>query len=249
MVASVSNGKTVLITGASRGIGQAVARKFAKNGYNVVVNYYQSRTKAEKLANELVKYGVRAVAIGADVGDPVQAKLLVKQSLEIFGHIDVLVNNAGVALSKLLIDCKVQEIENTILTNLMGAIYTTKEVLPSMISNKYGKIINISSMWGSVGGSMEAVYSASKGGLEAFGKALSKEVGLSNINVNTVSPGVILTDMTKGLTVADMKDLQNQTSLNRIGQPQDVAELVYFLASDEASYITGAVIGVDGGIV
>lgn len=245
----LTNNKTVLITGASRGIGEAVARKFAKGGYNVIVNYYKSHTRAESLANELVKYGVRAVAIGADIGDPVQAKLLVKQSLEIFGRIDVLVNNAGVALSKLLIDCKVQEIENTMITNLMGAIYTTKEVLPSMIDNRYGKIVNISSMWGSIGGSMEAVYSASKGGIEAFGKALSKEVGPSNINVNTVSPGVILTDMTRDLSVADMKELQNQTSLNRIGQPQDVAELVYFLASDEASYITGTVIGIDGGII
>ncbi len=241
--------KTVLITGASRGIGQAIARKFANSGYNVVINYYNSRIKAEKLANELCRKGSRAVAIGADVGDPVQAKMLVKQTLDIFGKIDVLVNNAGVALYKLLIDCTTKDIENTMLTNLMGAIYTTKEVLPSMIANKYGKIINVSSMWGSVGGSMEAVYSASKGGLESFGKALSKEVGPSNINVNTVSPGVILTDMTKSLSVTDMKDLQYQTSLNRIGQPQDVAELVYFLSTDAANYITGTVIGVDGGIL
>ncbi len=241
--------KTVLITGASRGIGEAIARKFAANKYNVAINYVNSKAKAEKLADELSRYGVRAVAIRADVGDSVQAKLLVKQTLEIFGKIDVLVNNAGVALTKLLIDTKTQEVENLIITNLLGTIYTTKEVLPSMINNEGGNIINVSSMWGSVGGSMESVYSASKGGIIAFTKAISKEVGLSGINVNCVCPGIILTDMTSNLTIDDIKDLKEQTSLGRVGQPADVAGLVYFLASEEASYITGTVIGVDGGFI
>lgn len=241
--------KTVLITGASRGIGEAIARKFAKNGYNVVINYHKSQQKAENLAGELCRYGIRAVAIRADVGDSVQARLLVKQSLEIFGKIDVLVNNAGVELTKLLIDCKTSEIEDVILTNLMGTIYTTKEVLSSMMSNMNGKIINISSMWGTAGGSMESVYSASKGGIVAFTKAIAKEVGLCGINVNCVCPGVILTDMTKHITIEDMKNLEAQTAIGRIGQPQDVAGLVYFLASSDANYITGSVIGVDGGIV
>ncbi len=239
--------KTALITGASRGIGEAIARKFAKNGYNVVINYLNSREKAEKLANELNNGKVRAVAIRADIGDPVQAKILVKQTLEIFGRIDVLVNNAGISLTKLLIDTSSNEIENLMLTNLLGPIYVTKETLPSMISNNYGKIVNISSMWGNTGGSMETVYSASKGGIIAFTKAISKEVGFSNINVNCICPGMILTDMTSGYSIEDMKIIQDQTSLGRIGQPTDVAELAYFLASEEANYITGSVINVDGG--
>jgi len=241
--------KTVLITGASRGIGADIARIFAKNGYNVVINYFKSNQKAENLADELARKGTRAIAIKADIGDPVQVKMLVKQTLDIFGKIDVLVNNAGIALNKLLIDCSTAEIDDVVVTNLMGTIYTTKEVLPSMMSNMDGKIINISSMWGNVGGSMESVYSASKGGIIAFTKAVAKEVGLNNINVNCVCPGVILTDMTKNISVTDMRDLQDQTALGRIGQPQDVAGVVYYLATEQANYITGTVINVDGGII
>ena len=241
--------KTVLVTGASRGIGEDISRLFAKNGYNVVVNYFKSETKAQKLASELCAYGVRAIAIKADVGDPVQARLLVKKSLEVFGSIDVLVNNAGIALNKLLIDSTSSEIENVMLTNLLGTIYVTKEMLPSMITRSYGKIINIASMWGNYGGSMESVYSASKGGVIAFTKAIAKEVGLSGINVNCVCPGVIVTDMLNNLTIEDMQNLKNQTAIGRIGYPRDISSLVYFLASDDASYITGSVINADGGII
>ena len=241
--------KTALITGSSRGIGEAIARKFAKLGYNVVINYAKSAQKAENLANELCAQGCRAIAIRADVGDPVQAKLLVKQTVEAFGDIDVLVNNAGVSLTKLLIDTSSAEIEDLMLTNLLGTIYVTKEALPHMLDNMHGSIVNISSMWGTVGGSMESVYSASKGGIIAFTKAIAKEVGLSNINVNCVCPGVILTDMTKNITIESMKELQEQTALGRIGTPDDVANVVAFLASPEASYITGACLGVDGGII
>ena len=241
--------KTALITGSSRGIGEAIARKFAKNGYNVVINYVNSREKAENLANELSMHNVRAIAIRADVGDPVQAKLLIKQTLEVFGKIDVLVNNAGVALTKLLIDSSTSDIENVMITNLLGTIYTTKEALKSMIDNRYGKIINIASMWGTAGGSMESVYSASKGGIIAFTKAIAKEVGLSNININCVCPGMVLTDMTSGYSIEELTALQEQTSLGRIGQPQDIAGVVYFLASDDANYMTGSVINVDAGII
>lgn len=241
--------KTVLVTGASRGIGADIARLFAKNGYNVVINYFQSEKQANALANELCTYGVRAIAIKADVGDSVQARLLVKKSLEVFGSIDVLVNNAGIALNKLLIDSTSSEIENVMLTNLLGTIYVTKEMLPSMMSNNYGKIINIASMWGNYGGSMESVYSASKGGVIAFTKAIAKEVGLSGINVNCVCPGVIVTDMLNNLTIEDMQNLKNQTAIGRIGYPRDISSLVYFLASDDASYITGSVINADGGII
>ena len=241
--------KTVLITGSSRGIGEDIARVFAKNGYNVVINFVKNQAKAQKLAQELCAYGIRAIALKADVGDPVQVKIMVKQAIEAFGRIDVLVNNAGRSLNKLLIDNSVAEIEDVVLTNLMGTIYTTKEVLPSMISNRYGKIINISSMWGNYGGSMESVYSASKGGVISFTKAIAKEVGLSGINVNCVCPGVIVTDMLKNLTIDDMNALKDQTAIGRVGHPQDISGLVYFLTTDEASYITGAVINADGGII
>lgn len=241
--------KTVLITGSSRGIGEDIARVFARNGYNVVINYLKNKTKAENLAQELCTYGIRAIALKADIGDPVQVKMMVKQSLEVFGKIDVLVNNAGVSLNKLLIDSSVAEIEDVIITNLMGTIYTTKEVLPSMMKNMSGKIINISSMWGNYGGSMESVYSASKGGIISFTKAIAKEVGLSGINVNCVCPGVIVTDMLNNLTIDDMKALKEQTAIGRVGHPRDISGLVYFLATEEASYITGAVINADGGII
>ena len=241
--------KTILITGASRGIGADIARFFAKNGYNVVVNYYKSETQAQNLASELGTYGVRAVAIKADVGNPAEVKNLIKQALAVFGKIDVLVNNAGVSLNKLLIDSTTQDIEDVMLTNLLGTIYVTKEMLPSMLSNNYGKIINIASMWGNYGGSMESVYSASKGGVIAFTKAIAKEVGLSGINVNCVCPGVIVTDMLNNLTIEDMQNLKNQTAIGRVGYPRDISALVYFLASDDASYITGSVINADGGIV
>lgn len=241
--------KTALITGSSRGIGEAVARKLAKQGYNVVINYVKSAHKAENLANELCSKGARAIAVRADVGDPVQAKLLVKTTIDTFGSIDVLVNNAGVSITKLLIDTSTTEIEDLMLTNLLGTIYVTKEALAYMMSAQSGSIVNVSSMWGTVGGSMESVYSASKGGIVAFTKAIAKEVGLSNINVNCVCPGVILTDMTKNISIDSMKDLQEQTALGRIGTPEDVANVVAFLASSDASYITGACIGVDGGII
>lgn len=241
--------KTILITGASRGIGADIARVFAKNGYNVVINYYKSETQAQNLASELSTYGVRAVAIKADVGNPAEVKNLIKQTLAIFGKIDVLVNNAGVSLNKLLIDSTTQDIEDVMLTNLLGTIYVTKEMLPSMLSNNYGKIINIASMWGNYGGSMESVYSASKGGVIAFTKAIAKEVGLNGINVNCICPGVIVTDMLNNLTIEDMQNLKNQTAIGRVGYPRDISALVYFLASDDASYITGSVINADGGIV
>lgn len=241
--------KTVLVTGASRGIGAEIARYFAKHNYNVVVNYFSSDTQAQRLANELCTYGVRAIAIKADVSNSGQVQNMVNQTLNVFGTIDVLVNNAGVSLNKLLIDSTEDEISRVLDVNLLGTINATKAVLPTMINNLYGKIINISSMWGNYGGSMESVYSASKGGIIAFTKAMAKEVGLENINVNCVCPGVVVTDMLNNLTIEDMKELKNQTALGRVAYPGDIAGIVYFLSTDEASYITGACINADGGII
>lgn len=240
---------TVLITGASRGIGAEIARTFAKHNFNVVVNYNENEVLAQRLANELCTYGVRAVAIKADVSNPNQVQNMVNQALAVFGSIEVLVNNAGVSLNKLLIDCTDNEILRVLDVNLLGTINTTKAVLPTMINNLYGKIINISSMWGNYGGSMESVYSASKGGIIAFTKAMAKEVGLENININCICPGVVVTDMLNNLTIEDMKELKNQTALGRVAYPGDIASIVYFLSTDDASYITGACINADGGII
>ena len=241
--------KTVLITGASRGIGKEIALKFAKNGYNVVINYNKSEKKALELADEISKMNVRVLTCKADVSDDSQVKLMVKKVISVFGRIDVLVNNAGVALSKILQETKVGEIQKVFGINTFGTINCAKAVVPNMVSNKFGKIINISSIWGKVGASCETIYSASKGAVIAFTLALAKELAPSNISVNCVCPGVIETDMLKSYSDEDKKDLANNTPLQRLGTVNDVAEAVYFLASNEANFITGQVLVVDGGFV
>ena len=239
--------KTVLITGAARGIGREIALTFAKDGYNVVINYNKSERDAEILANEVENLGVRALIVKADVSKPEEVKTLVSKAISVFGKIDVLVNNAGIALYKLLIDSTDDEIQNVIAINLNSTFFVCREVCKNMMQFGGGKIINISSKWGIVGGSGETVYSASKAGIIGFSKALAKEVGLSNITVNVVAPGVIQTNMIKNLSSDDIKELESQISLGRIGKPADVANVVKFLASDDANYITGQVIEVDGG--
>ena len=241
--------KTVLITGASRGIGKEIALKFAKNGYNVVINYNKSEKKALKLADEISNMNVRVLTCKADVSDDSQVKLMVKKVVSVFGRIDVLVNNAGVALSKILQETKVGEIQKVFGINTFGTINCAKAVVPNMVSNKFGKIINISSIWGKVGASCETIYSASKGAVIAITLALAKELAPSNISVNCVCPGVIETDMLKSYSDEDKKDLANNTPLQRLGKVNDVAEAVYFLASNEANFITGQVLVVDGGFV
>lgn len=240
--------KTVLITGASRGIGRAIAIKFAQNGYNIVINYNKNEIKAKSLVKVLNQYNVRTMLCKADVGDIVQVKNMVKNILSNFGKIDCLVNNAGVSLNKLLQDCKDSEIQKVLNTNLLGTINVTKEVIKNMIPNKYGKIVNISSIWGSVGASMETIYSASKGAINAFTLATAKELSPSNINVNCICPGVIETDMMKNFSCADKDALKESTPLNRLGRPEDIANMAYFLSTDEASFITGQIITVDGGL-
>ena len=239
--------KTVLITGASRGIGRAIAIKFAQNGYNIVINYNKNEIKAKSLVKVLNQYNVRTMLCKADVGDIVQVKNMVKNVLSNFGNIECLINNAGVSLNKLLQDCNDSEIQKVLNTNLLGTINVTKEVIKNMISTKNGKIINISSIWGTVGASMETIYSASKGAINAFTLATAKELAPSNINVNCVCPGVIETDMMKNFSSKDKNDLKDSTPLARLGKVEDIANLVYFLSTDEASFITGQIITVDGG--
>ena len=239
--------KTVLITGASRGIGREIAIKFASEGYNIVLNYNSSEAKAKTIAKYIEDMGVKCLLVKADVSVESEVIDMVNVALKEFGRIDVLVNNAGVALSKLFQLTTTDEVARVFGVNTFGVINCSKAVVPSMVSEKAGKIINISSIWGKVGASMETIYSASKGAVIAFTMALAKELAPSGIAVNCVCPGVIDTDMLLEYTDDDKKELKAQTPLNRLGTPQDVANAVYFLASDNATFITGQVITVDGG--
>lgn len=237
--------KTVLITGASRGIGKACAIAFDKEGYQVIINYNKSMEQAESLAKSLS----HAIAIKADVSNSIEVENMLKKIYDTYGNIDVLVNNAGIAQQKLFTDITEQEWDNMFNINIKSIFLLCKGVLPKMINQRYGKIINISSMWGEVGASCEVHYSSSKAAIIGFTKALAKEVGLSNINVNCITPGVILTEMNKELTGEVLDILKDETPLNKLGTPENIADMVTFLASAKADFITGQIIGVNGGIV
>ena len=236
--------KTVFITGGSRGIGAECVRIFSKNGYRVAFSYLNSENEAISLANEC-----GAVAIKADVSASEQITGAIEKATAELGKIDVLINNAGISQSALFTDITDEMWRKMIDTNLSGAFYGTRAVLPQMISRKSGVILNVSSMWGQVGASCEVHYSTAKAGLIGMTKALAKEVGPSGIRVNCVSPGVIDTDMNKSLTEDDMDVLKSDTPLGKIGTPTDIAELLLFLASDNSSFITGQDIGINGGLV
>ncbi|MBP1560957.1 MAG: 3-oxoacyl-ACP reductase FabG [Oscillospiraceae bacterium] len=241
--------KTVLITGASRGIGRAAAAAFAQNGYDVAVNYNKSAEAAETLCTELSRYGVKVKSFSADVADKSAVNEMVRKIEGDLGKISVLVNNAGIAEQALFSDITEEMWDRMFAVNVKGAYNCTQAVLPHMIHNKYGRIINISSMWGISGASCEVHYSASKAALIGFTKALAKETGLSGITVNCIAPGVIATEMNGHLSEEIMDELKNETPLNRIGTPEDIAEAIMFLASDKASFITGQVLSVDGGFI
>lgn len=239
--------KTVIVTGASRGIGACIAKEFAKNGYNVVLNYFKSEEKAKEVSKEIESLGARVLISKADVSDPAQVQAMVEEAIKVFGNVDVLVNNAGISISGLLIDMTNEQIQNLVSTNLVSTIVCSREVAKNMMKAGQGKIINVSSIWGVVGGSNETVYSATKAGIIGFSKALAKELGLMNINVNVVAPGAIETDMMKCYDAETKNQIAEETALGRIGKPEDIAKAVLFLASESASYITGQVIRVDGG--
>ena len=238
--------KTVLITGASRGIGKAAAAAFAKAGYSVIINYNKSRERAEALAAELKKTcGADCRALKADVSKADEVRAMFEQA----GQVDVLINNTGVSSQKLFTDITDKDWRKTIGVNLDGVFYCCREALKAMISKKQGVIINISSMWGEVGASCEVHYSASKAGVIGLTKALAKEVGLSGVRVNCIAPGVVMTDMMKDFDEDTLNELRAETPLNRLGTPEDIARAALFLASDEASFITGQTLGVNGGFV
>lgn len=238
--------KTVVVTGASKGIGRAVAKEFANNGYDVVICYNNSVSDAQQLLNE-VSQTTRAIAVKVDVSNEDDVKNMVEITKKTFGNIDVLVNCAGVSDTRLLIDSTKEDYDFVFDINMRGTYNTCKLVGREMLSNQSGKIINISSIWGVLGGSCESVYSASKGAIIAFTKALAKEFGPNGINVNAVAPGFIQTDMTKNVTEEIRQEIMDNSALGRLGTPEDVAGVVSFLASEKSNFITGQVISVDGG--
>ena len=239
--------RTALITGASRGIGAATARRLARAGYAVAVNYCRSEERALALVEELREAGHTAMAVHADVSDPDQVGNMVDNVLDKFCQLDILVCNAGRSWVGLLGDMTPEEWRELFAVNLDSVFYCCKAVMPHMIHRKRGKIITISSMWGQVGASCEAAYSASKAGVIGLTKALAKELGPSGITVNCVAPGVVDTEMNQNLTAEDLDALRQETPLERIGRAEDVAESVLFLASEGADFITGQTILVDGG--
>lgn len=241
--------KTVLITGASRGIGAEIARQFALNGYNVAINYNKSEQSAQLLKQEITEKGGTAEIFKADVSNHSEAVKMVEIIYSTFGFIDVLVNNAGIAQQILFTDITPDIWANMLNTNLTSVYNCCNAVLPKMISEHRGNIINIASMWGETGGSCEVHYSASKAGVIGLTKALAKEVGLSGIRVNCVSPGVVMTDMMSGFTQETLDSLAEETPLNKLGNSLDIANAVLFLADEKSSFITGQVLGVNGGIL
>lgn len=236
--------KNVLITGGSRGIGRSCVYEFIKKGFRVFLNYNKSEEKALEICKE-----TGAIPVKADVSSYDEVRKMSEFIHENYGSISVLVNNAGISQIKMFSDISENDWDNMFDVNIKGMFLVTKEFLPDMIHEKYGKIINISSIWGVTGGSCEVHYSASKAAVIGFTKALAKEVGPSNINVNCVAPGVIDTEMNNELTKEDLEELSDETPLCRIGKADEVAKLVYFLSSDDASFITGQVIGQNGGIL
>ena len=242
--------KTAVVTGASRGIGAACAVAMAKNGYNVILGYKESKERAEQLAEVLISgYGVAAFAVKADVSVSKEADELIEVAYKNFGRIDVLVNNAGIAGFKLFTDITDEDWAQMIGTNLTGVFNCSRAAAKYMINAKSGSIVNISSMWGQVGASCEVHYSASKAGVIGLTQALAKELAPSNIRVNCICPGVIKTDMLNNIDDETIDSLIEETPLLRIGTPKDIADAVAFLSGESSSFITGQVLGVNGGFV
>ena len=241
--------KYALITGGSRGIGAAAARLFARRGWGVAVGCHQSRARAESLAGELSRLGVPALAVRADVADAGQVQRMVDTVLKQFRRLDILVCSAGISHAGLISQIGEDEWRRLFAVNVDGVHHCCRAALPHMLERKSGSIVTVSSMWGQVGSSCEAAYSAAKGAVIAYTKALAKELGPSNIRVNCVAPGVIDTEMNAHLTREDLLALADETPLGRIGTPEEAAAAIAFLAGDEASFLTGQVVCPNGGLV
>lgn len=246
---NMKEGKSVIITGSSKGIGKTLAIFFAIKGYKVLINYKDSGKEAKKLYNRLKEKGCQVEIFKADVSNRQEVDEMVQYCVDKFGSIDILINNAGIAQWKLFAEITQKDWDTMVSINLTGVFNCTQSVLKHMLKNKDGKIINISSIWGIVGASCEVHYSAVKAGIIGMTKALAKELGPSNIKVNCIAPGVIRTDMTSGFAEGELLELKSNTPLLKLGSTKDIGATALFLASKRADFITGQVISPNGGFV
>ncbi|MEM9073614.1 MAG: 3-oxoacyl-[acyl-carrier-protein] reductase [Myxococcota bacterium] len=242
------SGKIALVTGGSRGIGRSIAETLAARGARVVVNYRSRADAAQEVVAAIEAAGGQAEALGFDVADQEAAESAVRELAKRHGRLDILVNNAGIARDQLLLRVKADEITDTFSTNVAGAIYCTKAAIRSMMRAKTGRVVNLSSVVGETGNPGQAVYSASKAAILGLTKTLAREYASRGVTVNAVAPGYIATDMTSELPEAATSKIVEQTPVGRVGQPEEVAAAVLFLVSDEAAYVTGQVIRVNGGM-
>ena len=238
---------TVLITGSSRGIGSAIAKALAKENYNIVINYKENEIEAKKVFEEIKTYNSNVLMIQADIRKTTEVENMFNEIEKNFENVDILINNAGIASVRFFQDITEEEWEDIFNVNVHGSHRCIKRAIPSMINNRYGKIIGISSIWGVTGGALEAHYSATKGAIISMNKALAKELGYSGITVNTVAPGGVDTDMLKDVPKESIEAYCSEFPLQRLAKPEEIADVVKFLISKEASYITGHVLNVNGG--
>lgn len=242
-------GKVALVTGASRGIGRAIAIELSKEGATIAINYSKDGEGAEKTLEEVISNGGYAKGYKFDISKASNCKILIEEVINAFGKIDILVNNAGKSKVGLFMDFIEEDIDELVNTNLLGAMYLSKYAISNMASRGYGNIINISSIWGEVGASCEVIYSATKGGINLFTKALAKEVASIGIRVNAVAPGVINTEMNNFLEEDEKLSLIEEIPQGRFGECEEIAKTVTFLCEDSCKYLTGQIIRVDGGII
>lgn len=237
--------KVIVVTGGSRGIGAEIVKLLANEKYNVILNYNNSKNQAEIIKQEILKKGRNIDIVKADISKKEEATELINYAINKFGKIDVLINNAGISKEGLFTEITENEWNEIINVNLNSAFYCTQQALKYMIPNKSGCIINISSIWGETGASYEVAYSTTKAAINGMTKALAKEVGLSNIRVNAIAPGIINTDMNKGLNIDELNEIKEQIPLNKIGKSIDIAKCAKWLIEDE--YTTGQIISINGG--
>lgn len=242
--------KSVIITGASGGIGRATARVFAAHGWDMILGYHRNREGAQALAAELVREcGVRAVPFGGDLSSPDVCRRIVAKAIFEFGRVDALICNAGIAESRLFTEITPEQFETMIMTDVGGVFFTAQAAAKEMIAAGGGRIVTVSSIWGQVGAAMEVAYSTAKAAVIGLTKALSKELAPSHIRVNCVCPGVIDTEMNRGYSEETMEKLVDMTPLSRLGEAEDVANGIYFLCEEASDFITGQILGINGGFV